>query len=262
MTARSHIPIHYNQALYNKVAKVTLIFWLLKIVATTLGETLGDFIAQTLNLGYLVGMAITGLGFAIMLAFQLSLKKFVPSIFWLVIIGTTTLGTEISNAIDRTFHLGYTGGSMLLLSGLLLTLALWYKKYRSLAVYPIYELPKEIYYWIAVLFSNSLGTAFGDFLGDELGLSYLQGSLVTGAVILIVVLLHYFSKINHIILFWLAFVFTRPFGATFGDFLTKPLAKGGLNLGTLNASLVAVAIMAVLITISHYQYKKHSFIAN
>lgn len=247
-----------EKPLWNKVAEVTLIFWLLKIVATTLGETLGDFIAQTLNLGYLTGMAITGLGFAVVLAIQLRLKKFVPAVFWLVIIGTTTLGTEISDAIDRTFHLGYTGGSLLLVSGLLATLAFWYKKYRSLEVYPIYELQKELYYWVAILFSNSLGTAFGDFLGDQLGLSYLQGSMVTGGVIAVVVLLHYFSKINGVILFWLAFVFTRPFGATFGDFLTKPLAKGGLNLGTLNASLVAIAIMAMLIGVAHYQHNKRT----
>lgn len=239
----------------NKVAQVTLLFWLLKIVATTLGETLGDYIAQTLNLGYLTGIAITGLGFLIVLAMQLGLKKFVPVVFWLVIIGTTTLGTEISDAIDRTFHLGYTGGSLLLFSGLLATLALWYKKYQSLSVYPIFERGKELYYWIAILFSNSLGTAFGDFLGDQLGLSYLQGSMVTGAIILLVVLLHYFSKINHILLFWIAFIFTRPFGATFGDFLTKPMAKGGLDLGTLNASLVAVAVMTVLIGLSTWQYR-------
>lgn len=248
----------FNASLFNKVAKVTLLFWLLKIVATTLGETLGDFIAQTLNLGYLTGIAITGLGFLVMLAIQLGLKKYVPVVFWLVIIGTTTLGTEISDAIDRTFHLGYTGGSLLLFSGLLATLALWYKKYRSLEVYPIFERGKELYYWIAILFSNSLGTAFGDFLGDQLDLSYLQGSMVTGGIILLVVLLHYFSKINHVLLFWIAFIFTRPFGATFGDFLTKPMAKGGLDLGTLNASLVAVAVMAVLIGLSQYQHSRQS----
>lgn len=124
-------------------------------------------------------------------------------------------------------------------------------------MYPIYERTKEIYFWVAVLFSNSLGTAFGDFLGDSLGLSYLQGALVCGLVILVVVLLHYFTKINHIVLFWIAFIFTRPFGATFGDLLTKPLAKGGLDLGTLNASLVSVAIMAFLIYLSHREHNKN-----
>ena len=239
----------------NKVAKITLIFWLMKIVATTLGETLGDFISMTLNLGYTIGIAITLVFFFIMLFTQLSVKKYVPVIYWLVIIGTTTLGTEISDYIDRTLHLGYTVGSILLVSCLLLTLFLWFRKYSNLEVFPIADKQKEIYYWTAILFSNSLGTAFGDFLGDYFGMSYLQGAFVTGGVILFVVLLHYFSKINHIILFWIAFIFTRPFGATFGDFLTKPLDKGGLHLGTLNASLVSVGVMTILLFIAHRQHK-------
>ena len=124
--------------------------------------------------------------------------------------------------------------TLVLISCLLLTLYLWYKKYKSLEVYPISDKQKEIYYWIAILFSNSLGTAFGDFLGDSFGMSYLQGALVTGAVIIIVVLLHYFTKINHILLFWIAFMFTRPFGAMFGDFLTKPVAKRWIRFGNIN----------------------------
>lgn len=239
----------------NKVAKITLIFWLMKIVATTLGETLGDFIAQTLNLGYTVGIAITFAFFFVALFAQLAVTKYVPVVYWLVIIGTTTLGTEISDYIDRTLHLGYTIGSLLLVSCLLLTLFLWFRKYKNLEVFPIAERQKEIFYWTAILFSNSLGTAFGDFLGDYFGLSYLQGALVTGVVILVVVLLHYLTKINYIVLFWIAFIFTRPFGATFGDFLTKPLAKGGLNLGTLNSSLVSIGVMTVLLFIAHRLHK-------
>lgn len=239
----------------NKVAKINLIFWLLKIVATTLGETLGDFISMTLNLGYTVGIAVTLVFFFVILLVQLSVKKYIPVIYWLVIIGTTTLGTEISDYIDRTLHLGYTAGSTLLLSCLLLTLFLWFKKHKNLEFYPIKDQQKEIYYWTAILFSNSLGTAFGDFLGDYFGLSYLQGALVTGGVILVIVFLHKLTKINHILLFWVAFIFTRPFGATFGDFLTKPLDKGGLYLGTLNSSLVSAAIMTVLLFIAHQQHK-------
>ncbi|MCG2611822.1 hypothetical protein LZZ90_09930 [Flavobacterium sp. SM15] len=239
----------------NKVAKINLIFWLMKIVATTLGETLGDFISMTLNLGYTVGIAVTLAFFLVVLLAQLAVKKYTPVIYWLVIIGTTTLGTEISDYIDRTLHLGYTVGSTLLMNCLLLTLFLWFEKYKNLEVYPIKNKQKEIYYWTAILFSNSLGTAFGDFLSDYFGLSYLQGALVTGGVILIVVLLHNLTKINHILLFWVAFVFTRPFGATFGDFLTKPLDKGGLYLGTLNSSLVSASIMTVLLFIAHKQHK-------
>lgn len=240
----------------NKVARITLLFWLMKIVATTLGETLGDFISMTLKLGYTVGIAITLAFFLVVLALQLLTKKYVPFVYWLVIIGTTTLGTEISDFIDRTLHLGYTLGTLLLVVGLLLTLFLWKRKYKSLLVYPIADRQKEVYYWTAILFSNSLGTAFGDFLGDSFGLSFLYGALITGAVIIIVVLLHYFTKINHIVLFWIAFIFTRPFGATFGDFLTKPILKGGLNLGTLPASLVSLAIIALLIFIEYKRVPK------
>lgn len=242
----------------NKIAKITLLFWLMKIVATTLGETLGDFIAQTLNLGYLVGIGITLLFFLLTLFLQLRSKKYTPAFFWLVIIGTTTLGTEISDFIDRSLHLGYAVGSLVLVSFLILTLDLWYKKYGNLEVYPIFQRQKEIFFWVAVLFSNSLGTAFGDYLNDGLGLSYLVGAMITLAVILVVVLLHSYTKINHILLFWIAFVFTRPFGATFGDFLTKPAAKGGLDLGTLPASLVSIVIMVILIIIAHKKEKVES----
>jgi uncharacterized membrane-anchored protein len=241
---------------FNKVAEITLIFWLMKIVATTLGETLGDFISMTLNLGYTTGIGITFVFFFVVVFIQIALTKYIPLAYWLVIISTTTLGTEISDYIDRTLHLGYTIGTAVLISCLLVTLFLWFRKFRSLEVYPIIDKRKEIYYWTAILFSNSLGTAFGDFLGDYFGLSYLEGAFVTGGVILIVVLLHYLTKINHILLFWIAFIFTRPFGATFGDFLTKPLDKGGLFLGTLNASLVSIAIMVILVFIAHRQHKR------
>lgn len=236
---------------YNKVAQITLLFWLMKIVATTLGETLGDFIAQTLNLGYTVGILVTLTFFLVVLGIQLTRKKYIPIWFWLVIIATTTLGTEISDFIDRTLHLGYSMGSLLLFLGLLLTFLFWYKTFKSLQVYPITDQTKEIYFWIAVLFSNSLGTAFGDYLSDVIGLSYLIGALVTSGIIMLVVLLHYFTKINEVLLFWIAFIFTRPFGATFGDFLTKPLAKGGLDLGTLPASIISIVLMGFLIFLSH-----------
>ncbi|ASW73650.1 membrane protein [Chryseobacterium piperi] len=236
---------------FNKVAIVTLLFWLMKITATTLGETLGDFISMTLNLGYTVGIAVTLLFFITTISIQLKVKKYIPAIYWLVIVGTTTLGTEISDFIDRTLKAGYLVGSLLLITGLSGTLFLWYRKYWNLEVYPIFERTKEVYYWVAILFSNSLGTAFGDFLSDNMGLSYLTGALVTGIIILVVILLHYFTKINHVLLFWIAFVFTRPFGATFGDFLTKPLSSGGLNLGTLNASMVSVVLLVVMVMISH-----------
>jgi uncharacterized membrane-anchored protein len=192
------------------------------------------------------------------LAVQLFLSKYVPVVYWLVIVGTTTLGTEISDFLDRTWHLGYTMGSLVLVSCLLLTLLLWYWKYRNLNVYPIVDIPKELFYWTAILFSNSLGTAFGDFLGDDLGFSYVQGAMVTAGIIVLVLLLHYFTKLNRNLLFWIAFVFTRPFGATFGDLLTKPAAKGGLDLGTLNASLVAIGLMVLLVGFEHYRARRET----
>ncbi|MEZ4953736.1 MAG: hypothetical protein R2825_09180 [Saprospiraceae bacterium] len=240
----------------NKVAAITLLFWLMKIVATTLGETFGDFLSMTLGLGYLSGIGITLLFFLTVLSVQLKCKEYVPVFFWLVIIATTTLGTEISDFMDRDLHLGYAYGSLVLLAGLVGTLFFWYKKYGSLNVYPIFEKSKEMYFWMAVLFSNSLGTAFGDYLSDNLELSYLHGALITAGIILLVILLHNFTKINQVALFWIAFVFTRPFGATFGDLLTKPLEKGGLDLGTLAASLVSIGIMAGLILVSHKKIKQ------
>jgi len=239
----------------NKVAQITILFWLMKIVATTLGETFGDFISMTLNLGYLISLGITALVFIIILLVQLNCKKYIPYVYWLVIIATTTLGTEISDFIDRSLHLGYTGGSILLFLGLIITLFLWKKKYKSLNVYPIISNNKEIYYWIAILFSNSLGTAFGDYLSDVVGFSYLQGAFVTAAIIIVVVVVHYATKINEVVLFWVAFIFTRPFGATFGDFLTKPTTKGGLDLGTLNASIVALIVIVLLIYLEHKRQK-------
>ncbi|MFC6267162.1 COG4705 family protein [Frigoriflavimonas asaccharolytica] len=240
---------------FNKIAEITLLFWLMKIVATTLGETLGDFISMTLDLGYLAGIGITLVFFLAVLFWQLQLAKYQPLAFWLVIIATTTLGTEISDFIDRSLHLGYGYGSLLLVFGLIITLFIWFKNYNNLNVSPIVERKKELFFWIAVLFSNSLGTAFGDYLSDAAGLTFLMGALITGGIIILVVLLHYFTKINEVLLFWLAFIFTRPFGATFGDFLTKPLEKGGLDLGTLPSSLVSIGIMAVLIYISYQKLK-------
>ncbi|GAA4740127.1 COG4705 family protein [Flavisolibacter ginsenosidimutans] len=234
----------------NKVAKITLIFWVLKIFATTLGEVLGDFFSMTLNLGYVVGLAITLLFFLIVLFLQLRQKIYIAPVYWLVIIGTTTVGTEISDLMDRTLGLGYALGSAILFSVLLLVLFLWNRREGQIKVYPITQRRVELYYWAAILVSNSLGTAFGDFLSDNLGLSYLTGAAITAGIIVLVVLLHYFTKLNEILLFWIAFIFTRPFGATFGDFLTKPIEKGGLNFSRGLAALVTAVLMAVLMYFS------------
>lgn len=235
----------------NKVAKITLYFWIMKVIATTLGEMAGDFFSMTLNLGYITSLAITVVFLLAVLIIQLKVSKFNAVIFWLVIVGTTTVGTEISDLMDRTLELGYAWGSLILFSALLLTLFFWYKRENGIRVYPITQPRVEIFYWIAVLFSNSLGTAFGDHLKDNIGLSYLTGAIITAIIILIVVILHYYTKINHVLLFWIAFIFTRPFGATFGDLLTKPSAKGGLNIERGTATLIAAGLLSLIIFYSN-----------
>jgi uncharacterized membrane-anchored protein len=230
----------------NKVARITLLFWILKILATTLGEVLGDFFSMTLKIGYSFSLLITFVLFIIVLLWQLKQDRFHAPIYWLVIIGTTTVGTEISDLMDRTFGLGYALGAAILFASLLIVLFIWHRHVKEIRVYPITERRVELYYWAAILVSNSLGTAFGDFLSDNLGLSYLVGAGITAGVIVVVVLLHYFTRINQIVLFWIAFIFTRPFGATFGDFLTKPVNTGGMNFSRGIAALVTAALMGLL----------------
>jgi uncharacterized membrane-anchored protein len=239
----------------SKVAKVTLAFWVMKILATTLGETAGDFISMTLDLGYYAGLGITFVLLAAVLFFQIMGERYNPLLFWTAIVATTTAGTEISDFMDRSLELGYMAGSVILVAGLMLTLAVWYYRDRDLRVYPIVRKDAEIMFWIAVLFSNSLGTAFGDFLVDNVGLSFIQGALVTAGVILIVAAVHYFALLSDTLLFWIAFIFTRPFGATFGDFLTKPLSAGGLNLPREYASLITLLILLSVLYFSSYYFR-------
>lgn len=244
--------------MHNKIAEITLYFWILKILATTLGETSGDMISMTLNMGYIVGILITGSLLFVFASLQILSRKFHPWLFWVVIIGTTMTGTEISDFLDRTAGLGYLIGSLILLTGLLVVLGIWYYKERNIQPYPIIRKTPEIMFWLAVLFSNSLGTAFGDFLSDNMGLGYLQGALVTAGVIALVIILHYTNRVNHVLLFWIAFIFTRPFGATFGDLLTKPIEKGGLALGTIQASIVTLFLFGAVLYLSQRKDKASS----
>lgn len=234
----------------SKVAQVTVLFWIMKILATTLGETAGDYISMTLGAGYYVGLAVTFAALSVILFFQISRGEFHQALFWTAIIATTTGGTEVSDFMDRSLGLGYFKGSLILVSGLLITLAIWFWREGNLRVYPIVRKDAEALFWVAVVFSNSLGTAFGDYLVSDLGLNYVQGALVTAAVIAIVVALHYLSRLNDVLLFWIAFIFTRPFGATFGDLLTKPLTDGGLNLPREYASLVTLGLLASVLYVS------------
>lgn len=235
---------------FSKVAQVTIFFWIMKVLATTLGETAGDFISMTLGLGYYVGLAITFSILAGVLWAQITGRSYHPILFWSAIIATTTVGTEISDFMDRSLGLGYFAGSVILVTGLILTLAVWYYRDRDLRVYPIVRRDAEVMFWLAVLLSNSLGTAFGDYLVSDAGLSFIQGAMVTAGIILIVAALHYFTRLNDVVLFWIAFVFTRPFGATFGDFLTKPADVGGLNLPREYASVVTLGLLLAVLYVS------------
>ena len=236
----------------SKTAAVTVYFWVMKVLATTLGETAGDFVSMTLGLGYYAGLAITSAALSALLLLQIGARQFHPLLFWSAIVATTTVGTEISDLMDRSLGLGYAGGSLILVIGLLASLAIWCFHALNLRVYPIKERGVEVLFWITVLFSNSLGTAFGDFLTDNLGLTFLQGALVTAAVIAVVAALHYFTRLNDGLLFWIAFIFTRPFGATFGDLLTKPTAQGGFNLARGWASLITLCLLLAVLSVSKW----------
>ena len=233
-----------------KVPEITAAFWIMKICATTLGETAGDLFSMTLNIGYTLSSLLLMGVFIVLLQMQLHAKKYNPLLYWSVILATSTAGTTMSDFMDRTLGLGYAVGSLILITLLVITFIVWKKTEKSVSVTEINSFRGEVFYWIAILFSNTLGTALGDFLADNSGLGFLGGALLIGSVLILIILAHYFLKVSAILLFWLAFVLTRPFGATFGDLLTKPLEKGGLNFGTIGSSPLLFAILMVLITIS------------
>ena len=231
----------------NKLPKITAAFWVMKICATTLGETAGDLLSMTLNVGYAASSLILISVFLLTLAAQLASARYHPLLYWTVILSTSTAGTTMSDYMDRTLGLGYATGTALLLGILLAIFALWRRSGVSLAVDRIASRPVEALYWTAILFSNTLGTALGDFLADDSGLGFAGGALVIGGLLALVLVLHFATSLSKVLLFWVAFVLTRPFGATFGDVLTKPVEHGGLNLGTIGSSLVLLAILLLVI---------------
>jgi uncharacterized membrane-anchored protein len=231
----------------NKVAQVTFSFWVMKICATTLGETAGDLLSMTMNVGYAISSIILLSAFFISLIAQLRTKRFHPVLFWTVILTTSTAGTTMSDFMDRTLGLGYALGSLILVTGLILVLIVWRLVEKSLSVSNIQTTRAELFYWIAILFSNTLGTALGDYLADSSGLGFAGGAGLIAANIGLVVVLMYWTKISRVALFWIAFVLTRPFGATFGDLLTKPITKGGLAFGTIGSSLVLAVLLITFI---------------
>lgn len=231
----------------NKLPQITLAFWVMKICATTLGETAGDLLSMTLNVGYALSSLILISLFLASLVGQLRTERYHPALYWTVILTTSTAGTTMSDFMDRTLGLGYASGSALLVTLLLAVLALWRVSEKSLSVDHINSRRGELFYWAAILVSNTLGTALGDYLADDSGLGFAGGALLIGGLISVVALAYRFTRVSHVALFWLAFVLTRPFGATVGDLLTKTHAQGGLDLGTVGASAVLGALLVVLV---------------
>lgn len=230
-----------------KVPAVTLGFWIIKILCTTLGETGGDAVSMTWNLGYLVSTVIFAIILIGLIITQVKAKTYRPWLYWLTIIASTTAGTTLADFATRSLHIGYTGGSVLLLSLLLITLFVWKKSTGSISVDSIYNAKSETYYWLAITFSQTLGTALGDWFADTNGLGYLHSAFVFGTLLLVITLLYFKTKVSKVLLFWAAFILTRPLGAVVGDFLDKPFAKGGLDISRPIISLILLVSIAILI---------------
>jgi uncharacterized membrane-anchored protein len=234
----------------NKVPEVTLAFWIIKIAATTLGETGGDTVTMTLNWGYLDGTALFLAALVLLVIAQIIAKKFHPFLYWATIIASTTFGTTMADFADRSLGIGYTGGSLLLLFCLLAALGLWYASLGSISVNTVSTPRVEMFYWAAITFSQTLGTALGDWMADSTGLGYEGGALIFGAALAVVAALYYRTSVSRVTLFWAAFILTRPLGATVGDFLDKPVQNGGLALSRpLASAVLAIFIVGCLLVL-------------
>jgi uncharacterized membrane-anchored protein len=238
-----------SENLFSKVPAVTLVFWIVKILCTTLGETGGDAVTMSMNLGYLVGTAIFAAIFVVAVAAQVIAKRFHPFLYWTTIIATTTVGTTMADFADRSLGLGYAGGSLILLVLLLSSLGVWYWSLGSISVNTVSTPKVEMFYWVTIMFSQTLGTALGDWTADSAGLGYGGAAVIFGSLLVLVAACHFWTKISKTVLFWVAFILTRPLGAVVGDFLDKPLEHGGLNLSRYSASatLVVLVIACILI---------------
>ena len=231
-----------------KVPAVTLGFWIIKILATTLGETGGDSVSMTLNWGYLAASALFIVILALLVWAQVAAKRFHPLLYWTTIVASTTAGTTMADYATRSLGIGYTGGSLLLLALVLGSLFAWHRTLGSISVDTVSEPRAELFYWLTITFSQTLGTALGDWLADTGGLGYIGAAAFFAAALAVVAALYYWSKVSHVLLFWAAFILTRPLGAAVGDWLDKPLDKGGLNFSRPIASAVlAVAILALIL---------------
>lgn len=244
------------EALLSKVPAVTALFWAMKIAATTLGETAGDLFSMTLGIGYAASsLALIGV-FLVTVIAQLNAKRYHPILYWTVILATSTAGTTMSDYMDRTLGLGYAKGSLLLVAILAGIFVVWKRSAHSFSVTNIRSFEVELLYWTAILFSNTLGTALGDFLADDSGLGFAGGALLIGGLIALVLVASYVTPISKTLLFWIAFVLTRPFGATLGDVLTKTHEQGGLALGTIGSSAVLGGTLVVLVVYTTWVVQK------
>ena len=241
-----------------KVPQVTFVFWIIKILATTLGETGGDAVtmswlgettAEPKWNGYLIGTAIFGVIFAVAVLVQIKAKKFHPFLYWLTIVATTTVGTTLADYCTRSLGIGYTGGSTILLTCVIVSLLIWRWSTGSISIETVSTWKVEIFYWVTIMFSQTLGTALGDWVAETHDMGYVGAAAVFGGLLLVTALLYYFTSISRVILFWAAFILTRPLGAVVGDFLDKPYEQGGLALSRYTASLALLLVIVVLILI-------------
>jgi uncharacterized membrane-anchored protein len=241
----------------SKVPEVTLGFWVIKILATTLGETGGDAVTMSMNLGYLIGTGIFASIFVVAVAAQMGARRFHPFLYWAVIVATTTVGTTLADFVDRSLGIGYLGGSSLLATLLVLSLAVWYRTMGTISIASIDTRTAEAFYWTTIMFSQTLGTALGDWMADTTGLGYRGGAVVFGLGLAIVAALYYWTRVSRTALFWIAFVLTRPLGATVGDFLDKPLDHGGLAFSRYTASAALAIFIVALISLVPQRAGKH-----
>ena len=245
-----------KQAL-SKVPAVTLGFWVIKILATTLGETGGDTVTMTLDWGYLAGVTLFGVVLVALVVAQIAVKRFYPILYWATIVASTTFGTTLADFADRSLGIGYTGGSLLLLCCLLATLGLWHRSEGTVSVNTVSTPKVEAFYWATITFSQTLGTALGDWLADTRGFGYERGALVFTAALIAVVAAYYWTGVSRVTLFWVAFILTRPLGATVGDFIDKPVTDGGLALSRPLASAVIAAIIVALLVVLPQRPGRH-----
>nr|WP_320011471.1 hypothetical protein [uncultured Desulfobulbus sp.] len=239
-------PQNYQQSL-SKVPQVTLLFWIIKIAATTLGETGGDTVSMSLHLGYLWGTAIFAVVFMVAVAAQIRAKQFHPALYWTTIVATTTVGTTLADFADRSLGIGYAGGTLLLSTLLALSLFVWYRSMGTISVQSVNSAKAEVFYWLTIMFSQTLGTALGDWIADTAGLGYSGGAVIFGGMLVLLVGAYFWTNISRTLLFWAAFIVTRPLGAVVGDFLDKPISSGGLALDRASASFVLLACMLTCI---------------